>query len=98
MPIDFPLILCYTIITVIKELTVMKKIYNFLLTINVWFLVLGAILTVVNSPLGSFVFLYTCIIGMIDAVKTNNFNGKVVNGALGGMNIYYCVVTIMSLV
>lgn len=76
----------------------MKKVYNFLLTINVWFLVLGAVLTVTNSAFGSFVFLYTCVIGMIDAVKTSNFNGKIVNGTLGGMNLYYCIVTIVNLV
>ena len=75
----------------------MKKFYDVLVTINVWFLVLGAILTVVNSPAGSFVFLYTCVIGMIDAVKTNSFNGKVVNGALGAMNLYYSIVTIFTL-
>lgn len=74
----------------------MKKFYDVLVTINVWFLVLGAILTVVNSPVGSFVFLYTCVIGMIDAVKTNSFNGKVVNGALGAMNLYYSILTIIS--
>ena len=76
----------------------MKKVYNFLLTINVWFLVLGAVLTVTNSVFGSFVFLYTCVIGMIDAVKTNNFNGKIINGTLGGMNLYYCILTITNLV
>lgn len=74
----------------------MKKIYNVLLTINVWFLVLGAVLTVTNCPAGSFVFLYTCVIGMIDAVKSNSFNGKIVNGTLGGMNLYYCIMTIIK--
>lgn len=74
------------------------KVYEFFLTVNVWFLVLGAVLTVTNSPIGSFVFLYTCVIGMIDAVKTKSFNGKIVNGTLGGMNLYYCICTIVSLV
>lgn len=74
----------------------MKKIYNFLLIINVWFLVIGAILTVANSPIGSFVFLYTCIIGMIDAIKTKSFNGIVINGTLGAMNTYYSILTIIS--
>ena len=74
------------------------KVYEFLLTVNVWFLVLGAVLTVTNSPIGSFVFLYTCVIGMADAVKTKSFNGKVINGTLGGMNLYYCICTIISLV
>lgn len=77
----------------------MKKIYNFLLIINVWFLVLGAILTALNSPIGSFVFLYTCVIGMIDSVKFNkNFNGIIINGTLGAMNLYYSILTITSLV
>lgn len=74
----------------------MKKLYKFLLTINVWFLVLGAILTVTKNPCGSFVFLYTCVIGMIDAVKTKNFNSILVNGSLGAMNIYYCYLTIIG--
>jgi len=74
----------------------MTKVYNFLLTINVWFLVLGALLTVTNIPAGSFVFLYTCIIGMIDAVKSKSFNGKIINGTLGAMNLYYCIMTIIK--
>ena len=66
----------------------MLKIYDFLLTINVWFLVLGAILTVLNISAGSFVFLYTCVIGMIDSVKFHkNFNGIIINGTLGAMNL-----------
>lgn len=75
----------------------MKKFYNVLLTINVWFLVLGAILTVINCPVGSFVFLYTCIIGMIDSVKSKVFNGIIINGTLGAMNTYYSVLTIISM-
>ena len=47
-----------------------KKIYDFLLTVNCYFLVLAAILTVVNSPYGSPVFMYTSIIGLIDAIKS----------------------------
>lgn len=77
--------------------SMMKKVYDFLLTINVWCLVLGAILTVVNSPVGSFVFLYTCVIGMLDAVKFHkNFNGMIINGTLGAMNLYYCICTLMG--
>lgn len=77
----------------------MKKIYNFFLTVNIWFLVLGAILTVLNSPIGSFVFLWTCIIGMIDSTVFNkNFNGIVVNGSLGAMNLYYSICTIYNLI
>ena len=76
----------------------MKKVYDFLLAVNIWFLCLGAILTVINCPIGSFVFLYTCIIGMIDSTVFNkNFNGIVVNGALGAMNLYYCICTVIKL-
>lgn len=76
----------------------MKKLYNTLVDWNVWFLVLGAILTVLNSPVGSFVFLYTCVIGMIDAIKGNFFNGKIINGTLGAMNLYYSIVTIVNVI
>ena len=75
----------------------MKKVYEFLLTINVWLLVLGAILTVLNCPVGSFVFLETCIVGFIDAYINKSFNGKIINGTLGAMNLYYSAVTIISL-
>lgn len=75
----------------------MKKVYNFLLAINVWLLVLGAILTVLNCPVGSFVFLETCIVGFIDAYTNKSFNGKIINGTLGAMNLYYSAVTIISL-
>lgn len=75
----------------------MKKAYNFLLSINVWLLVLGAILTVLNCPVGSFVFLETCIVGFIDAYTNKSFNGKIINGTLGAMNLYYSAVTIISL-
>lgn len=74
----------------------MRKVYDFLLAINVWVLVFAAILTVVNCPANSFVFLYTCIIGTIDAVKFHkNFNGLIINSALGAMNVYYCILTFM---
>ena len=45
-----------------------------LIKINAWILVLGAILTITNNPLGPFVFFYTCVIGLIDGIKQNNFN------------------------
>ena len=35
-----------------------------LIKINAWVLVLGAILTITNNPLGSFVFFCTCVIGL----------------------------------
>lgn len=76
---------------------IMKKVYDFLFSINVWLLVLGAILTVLNCPVGSFVFLETCVIGFIDSCKNSSFNGKIINGTLGAMNLYYSAVTIVSL-
>lgn len=75
----------------------MKKVYELLLSINVWLLVLGAILTVLNCPVGSFVFFETCVIGFIDSCKNGSSNGKIINGTLGAMNLYYSAVTIMSL-
>ncbi len=62
-----------------------------LIAINAWVLILGACLTVAGSPIGSFVFLYTCIIGLIDGIKEKNFNAILINGALGGMNTYYVI-------
>ena len=62
-----------------------------LVAINAWVLVLGACLTIAESPIGSFVFLYTCAIGLIDGIKKKNFNAILINGALGGMNTYYVI-------
>lgn len=67
-----------------------------LIKINAWVLVLGAILTVTNNSLGSFVFFYTCVIGLIDGIKQNNFNSILVNSALGAMNTYYIINIIRS--
>jgi hypothetical protein len=67
-----------------------------LIAINAWVLILGACLTVAGSPIGSFVFLYTCVIGLIDGIKEKNFNAILINGALGGMNTYYVIVFILS--
>ena len=68
-----------------------------LIKINAWILVLGAILTITNNPLGSFVFFYACVIGLIDGIKQHNFNSILVNSALGAMNTYYIVVFLKEL-
>ena len=68
-----------------------------LIKINAWILVLGAILTITDNPLGSFVFFYTCVIGLIDGIKQGNFNSILVNSALGAMNTYYIIIFLNGL-
>ena len=69
-----------------------------LIAINAWVLILGACLTVAGSPIGSFVFLYTCVIGLIDGIKEKSFNAILINGALGGMNTYYVIKFLMGVI
>ena len=68
-----------------------------LIKINAWVLVLGAILTITNNPLGSFIFFYTCVIGLIDGIKQNNFNSILVNSTLEAMNTYYIIIFLKEL-
>ena len=68
-----------------------------LIKINAWVLVLGAILTITNNPLGSFAFFYTCVIGLIDGIKQSSFNSILVNSALGAMNTYYIIIFLKEL-
>ena len=68
-----------------------------LIKINAWVLVLGAILTITNNPLGSFIFFYTCVIGLIDGIKQGNFNSILVNSTLGAMNTYYIIIFLKEL-
>ena len=68
-----------------------------LIKINAWILVLGAILTITNNPLGSFVFFYTCVIGLIDGIKQGSLNSILVNSALGAMNTYYIIIFLNGL-
>lgn len=68
-----------------------------LIKINAWVLVLGAILTITNNPLGSFIFFYTCVIGLIDGIKQSNFNSILVNSTLGAMNTYYIIIFLKEL-
>ena len=73
-----------------------KKIYDFLLTINCYFLVLAAILTVVNSPCGSPVFVYTSVIGLIDAIKNKSQSGIIINCTFLAMNTYFTINNIVN--
>ena len=73
-----------------------KKIYDFLLTINCYFLVLAAILTVVNSPYGSLVFIYTSVIGLIDAIKSKSQSGIIINCTFLAMNTYFTINNIVN--
>lgn len=68
-----------------------------LIKINAWVLVLGAILTITNNPLGSFIFFYTCVIGLIDDIKQSSFNSILVNSTLGAMNTYYIIIFLKEL-
>ena len=68
-----------------------------LIKINAWILDLGAILTIINNPLGPFVFFYTGVNGLIDGIKQNNFNSILVNSALGALNTYYIIIFLKEL-
>ena len=74
----------------------MKKIFKVLEVINVWFMVLGALLTIYNSAFGTFVFLYSCIIGFVSSIKHRNKEGIIINSAFGIMNVYFSVLTTIS--
>lgn len=67
-----------------------------LVAINAWVLIVAACFTVAGSPIGSFLFLYTCIVGLVDGIVNKSFNSILINGALGGMNTYYVIVFILS--
>ena len=62
-----------------------------LVMINSWVLVVAACFCATGSIIGSFLFLYTCVIGLIDGIKHKNFDGVLINGALGGMNTYFVI-------
>ena len=62
-----------------------------LVMINSWVLVVAACFCVTGSSVGSFVFLYTCIIGLIDGIRNKNFDSILINGTLGGMNTFFVI-------
>lgn len=67
------------------------KIYNTIISINTIVLVLAAIFTVVGSPAGSFLFVYTSTVGFIDSLKNKNAHGLVINGTFLAMNLYFVI-------
>lgn len=68
-----------------------EKIYNTIISVNTIVLVLAAIFTVVGSPAGSFLFVYTSTIGFIDSIKNKNAHGLVINGTFLAMNLYFVI-------
>lgn len=60
-----------------------------LVMINSWVLVVAACFCATGSIIGSFLFLYTCVIGLIDGIRNKNFDGILINGTLGGMNMFF---------
>lgn len=68
-----------------------KKVYGVLLELNCYFLVLAAILLVVESKWGSPLFVYTSTIGLIDAINNKSKNGIIVNSTFAAMNTYFTI-------
>lgn len=85
-------------IKVQKETKEMKtKIYNLIQNLNCFFLVLAAIFTVTKSPFGSLLFIYTSIVGLIDAIKNKSWQGTIINSTFLAMNFYFTTLTILKL-
>lgn len=74
-----------------------EKIYNFIMEINCYFLVLAAILTVTNSNWGSPLFVYTSIVGLVDSIKNKVRSGIIINSTFAAMNSYFTILTIIEL-
>lgn len=74
-----------------------EKIYNFIVEINCYFLVLAAILTVTNSNWGSPLFVYTSIVGLVDSIKNKVRSGIIINSTFAAMNSYFTILTIIEL-
>ena len=66
-----------------------EKIYNTIISVNTIVLVLAAIFTVVGSPAGSFLFVYTSSIGFIDSMKNKNVHGVIINSTFLAMNLFF---------
>lgn len=67
------------------------KIYNVLLSVNTYFLVFAAILTVTGNYWGSALFVYTQIIGLIDAMQNKQKNGIIICCTFLAMNTYFLI-------
>jgi hypothetical protein len=74
-----------------------EKIYNIIMELNCYFCVLAAILTVTNSPIGSFVFVYTSTVGLVDSIKNKIRSGIIINSTFLAMNTYFSILTIIGL-
>ena len=68
-----------------------EKIYNTIISVNTIVLVLAAIFTVVGSPAGSFLFVYTSSIGFIDSMKNKNVHGIIINSTFLAMNLFFVI-------
>jgi hypothetical protein len=73
------------------------KIYNLTQILNCFLLVLAAIFTVTKSPFGSPLFVCTSTIGLIDAIKNENWQGTIINSTFLAMNFYFTILTIFEL-
>lgn len=74
-----------------------EKIYNIIMELNCYFCILAAILTVTNSPIGSFVFVYTSTVGLVDSIKNKVRSGIIINSTFLAMNTYFSILTIIGL-
>ena len=74
-----------------------EKIYNLIVEMNCYWCVLAAILTVVNSLFGSFVFVYTSVVGLIDSMKNKVKSGIIINSTFLAMNTYFSILTLVNL-
>ena len=73
------------------------KIYSLIQNLNCFFLVLAAIFTVTENPLGSPLFIYTSTVGLIDAIKNKSWQGIIINSTFLAMNFYFTILTIFEL-
>ena len=74
-----------------------EKFYNIIMELNCYFCMLAAILTVTNSPIGSFVFVYTSTVGLVDSIKNKVRSGIIINSTFLAMNTYFSILTIIGL-
>lgn len=65
--------------------------------INTIALVLAAVCCGANYWAGSFLFVYTSIIGFIDSIKVKNTHGMIINAAFLALNLFNSIRFILSL-
>lgn len=70
---------------------IIQATWQFLLSINTTILILAAICTVAHKPLGSFLFCWASMIGLIDSLAHKQKNGAIINSTFLAMNIYFCI-------